>query len=56
MTDDGKTPLTIAETNQDKAMEAFLRGWGAKKIDVFSIAEDQILEEEGLETEKETER
>jgi hypothetical protein len=52
MTDDGKTPLTIAQMNQDTAMEAFLRGWGAKKIDVFSIAEDQIKEEEEQEAER----
>lgn len=47
MTNDGRTPLSIAIDNGDEAMEEFLRTkWGAKTIDVFSIAEEQIRMEE----------
>lgn len=54
MTDDGKTPLKIAMDNKDNDMERFLRTqWGAKEIDVFSIAEDQIRREEEMGLDKE---
>lgn len=54
MTDDGMTPLKIAKQNGDKEMERFLRTqWGAKDIDVFSIAEAQIRQEEEMGLDKE---
>eukprot|EP01124_Arcella_intermedia_P021051 TRINITY_DN2878_c0_g1_i2.p1 TRINITY_DN2878_c0_g1~~TRINITY_DN2878_c0_g1_i2.p1 ORF type:complete len:866 (-),score=256.85 TRINITY_DN2878_c0_g1_i2:93-2690(-) len=45
MTNDGSTPLSLAMERKDEELVELLKGWGAKKIDVFSIAEDQIENE-----------
>jgi len=45
MSNDGNTPLKIAtERGNDKYVQ-FLQSFGARKIDVFSLVEDQIAKE-----------
>ena len=46
MTNEGNTPLTIATENNDTEMINFLKQCGAKIIDVFYLAEEQIRLEE----------
>lgn len=47
MANDGSTALTIAQKNQNYEFEGFLRNeFGAKEINIYSIVEDQIAQEE----------
>jgi hypothetical protein len=43
MTNDGLTPLKIAQQNQDQEIEKILRAGGAKELDLFTIVEDAEL-------------
>jgi hypothetical protein len=43
MTNDGLTPLKIAQQNQDQEIEKLLRASGAKELDLFTIVEDAEL-------------